>query len=382
MKRERGLLQGGSTLALHIAALLVFIALLPLAALVPMRLLASVSARWRAAQERQQVARLDGQGSRVVKGVLRVEGPLPHDGPRPLGAVSTWSSARRFWFKRPKHVDRERAERLVLVAGDQRYELSGPVEVLSGSRTAFPGVRAEAWDRKAFAVRTWLFDGDEVTVAGVATGAVEGQEYRGRGATVLEPSPEAGVIFACATRAPATVVPLKALARHFSVPVLMLVACTPLLKLAGDYSDTDCAESCKKFGSCSIVSNFELKSFRNALAKLYEGDHVDCAATSDAMCRASTYCGELGDCTAQGGDCVASTPEDCRDTPPCRDSGWCSPSNGNCRALTAEDCRYTQSCVDFGHCLPRDGACLVASDEGCRAPARLRRVWALSRAGW
>ena len=89
-----------------------------------------------------------------------------------------------------------------MVAGDLRYELRGAVEVLSGSRTMFPGVRAEAFNRKSFAVRTYLFDGDEVIVAGVATSAAEGQKYRD--AAHRDRDRRCPVIFACASKAPVT----------------------------------------------------------------------------------------------------------------------------------------------------------------------------------
>lgn len=353
-------------MALHIAALLLCIVLMPLLAVVPMRLLASLSAIRRGSRERANIARLAGNGSLVVRGTLRVEGAVTEPGGASVGAFTIWSSARRFWFQRPKHEGRERAEKLTIVAGDQRYELRGPVEVLSGSRTTFEGVPAQAFDRRAYAVRTALSDGEEVIVAGAATGAAEGQKYRDRGATVIEPTVEAQVIFASATKRSATRVPIRALVRHFSVFLLMFVGCYPLYKFAGDYSNIDCASACKDFGLCGIESNLKLHPWKRALKKAWEdGDHVDCAATSAELCRASTYCNKLGHCTAVEGDCVAATIDDCRNTPGCLSSGACSPIDGNCRA-SADDCRYTAGCVDYGRCDASAGFCHALTDESCK----------------
>jgi len=284
-----------------------------------------------------------------------------------MGAVTIWSSARRFSFHRPRFEGRERAEKLVVVKGEQRYELRGAVEVLSGSRIVFPGVRAEALGRKAFVVRTCLFDGDEVTVAGVATSAAEGKEYRDRGAMVLEPSADAGVIFACAGNAPATVLPRKALFRHFSALPLMLLGCVPLYTFVSDYSDTECTEVCKSYGWCNIVSNFQARGWRAGLDELRKGEHLTCAATSDAGCRESSYCKDFGRCTAGASGCIASSADDCRQTMACLASGWCSPLHGDCRAVTVEDCRHTEGCVDWGLCAPEGGSCQQATNESCRA---------------
>ena len=355
-------------MALHVAALVLAMLMLPLAAVVTMRVLPWLSALRRGARERKHVARLDGQGSLVVKGTLHVEGPAAAPG-RALGALSVWSSGRRLWFRLPKIAERERAEKLTVVAGDKRYELRGAVEVLSGSRTTFSGGRARAWDERSYEVRTCLFDGDEVIVAGVAAGATDGQRYRERGATVIEPSVDAQVIFVCAAGRPATVVPIKALARSMILVPMLLLGLGPLYRFVGDYSNTECAEACKSFGLCSVASNFQVRNWRIALEKAWDGDHVDCAATSDALCRASTACGELGSCKAVAGDCVAASTDDCRNTNGCLSSGMCSPKDGKCRALSEADCHYTQDCIDSGRCTPREGACLDATSESCAQTA-------------
>jgi len=177
-----------------------------------------------------------------------------------------------------------------------------------------------------------------LTVAGLATHAAEGKEYRDRGATLIEPAKDAGVIFACASNLPLAVLPKKALVRHFSVVPLMLLGCVPLYTLLSDYSETECFEACKGSGWCTITSNLEITGWREALDRLRHGNHVQCAATSDAACRPSLGCQELGRCTASAGRCIASSADDCRQTTYCLTLGWCSPLDGGCGARTVEDC--------------------------------------------
>ncbi len=354
-------------MTLHIVALAVFPLLFALgAAVLPLRAAAALSAWWRARRERQQLARLGEQGLLVVTGTLRVEGPLEQVGGRALGCMQTWSSGRRFWFKRASFLEREQAKKLTVVAGDQRYELSGPVHVLAGSRTEFAGVRAATLPR-GFVVRSSLYDGDEVTVAGSPAAAVEGVDYRGSGAGVIAPSSDGGAVFACAHRSQSTVVPAKALGRHFSVLLVAVLGCLPLIGFARDSSSTECAEACKSFGLCTIESNLVRLGWGKALERLRRGDHVDCSASSDDMCRASEHCKESGQCSEHAGSCVARTPEDCRDARSCVEFGQCSPAEGFCRALTAEDCRYTSGCDRYGSCFPWEGYCKEVSTESCRA---------------
>jgi hypothetical protein len=51
-----------------------------------------------------------------------------------------------------------------------------------------------------------------------------------------------------------------------------------------------------------------------------QGD--ECVA-SDADCRASTTCQEIGACTARNGSCEVGSDADCRSSQACRERGWC-----------------------------------------------------------
>lgn len=380
----------GRMLWLHLLGVVLFVGLLPLALMLVLRVNAWRSARSRASTE---LARVRALPTKTVTGTLRVEGALALEEPqRSTGAVTIWSSARRFSFARPVFEGRERAAKLFVVAGAHRYELRGPVEVLAGSRVGFPGVRADALDRKAFVVRASLADGDEVIVAGVAAArsvdaAAEAASddgaaaYRDRGDAVLGPLPDAGVIFACATARPTTRAPLRALMRHFGVIPLALLGCVPLYAFASDYERTECKEACKSSGLCVVASNFETRALRDALDAAWRGRHVDCAALSDAPCAASEACRVYGRCTAQGGTCVATRGEDCRATVGCLDYGLCSPFEGRCSAVTEEDCRTAEGCLDSGRCVPLDGTCAGVTDESCASTTSCREYGNCSARG-
>lgn len=367
-------------LPLHVLVAALFVVLLPLLLMLLLSLRARISA---ALSARRGRARLRALGTATVSGTLRVEGALAAEEPqRTTGAVTVWSSARRFAFARPAFEGRDRAARLFVVAGAQRYELVGPVEVLAGSRVGFPGVRADALDRKAFVVRASLADGDEVIVAGVASTRSADADadasrdgatgYRDRRDTVIEPLADAGVIFACATARPKTRAPLSALRRHFAVIPLALLGCVPLYAFASDYARTECKESCKSQGACVVASNFETQTAEEALDHALYGDHVGCAADADRSCAAAEVCLEQGRCSAVNGACVATRPEDCRASSGCLLYGLCSPSEGRCSAVTEEDCRTTEGCLDSGRCVPLDGTCAGVTDESCASTTSCR----------
>lgn len=106
-------------------------------------------------------------------------------------------------------------------------------------------------------------------------------------------------------------------------------------------STGSCAPQCAKSSVCIDLGKCTPKDGR-------------CATTSDAECRASTYCKSEGNCHAyvEAGFCGAGTDADCKNSEECKSKGNCTLRAGDvhCRPGSDADCRASLACTSSGLC--------------------------------
>lgn len=357
--------RAGAVLALHIGlvASLVLIPLFIGALLLRVRAVLSARERTRGAARQLEQRYGAEQGSRLVRGVLRVGGALPHGG----GATSLWSSTSRLTHRDLFSRGRARARELSLQTTEGKVVLEGEVEVLSGSTARFDGSRYPGATRRAFSVVHTVRDGDLVTVLGAPKEA-----GCPPGSMKLGPTGDGDALALAAARSRVQV-SFGGYVRHAAMVPLLIVGLVPLYTLADDLEELDCAASCSRTGDCSVGSTLVTRGFVGAARAAIDGRHLECVAALEQSCRISTDCTNFGLCSRVRGHCTAIEREDCLGTQACVDLGACSPKDGFCQVLETGDCRHLATCTELGHCLPRDGACRGVDDASCEASTLCRR---------
>ncbi|MFT7623638.1 MAG: hypothetical protein ACI9WU_002821 [Myxococcota bacterium] len=151
-------------------------------------------------------------------------------------------------------------------------------------------------------------------------------------------------------------------------------------------SDLECSQSetCTQVAACFAEAGVCVPGPMSGLCDIPMGHHlinpcqrdgrchgVDgrCVATTDADCKASSGCKELGFCTHQGNGCVVG-PSDCRGTTKCAEFGWCTFDGDRCIVGSDDDCLDSSGCAALGHCSLRHRVCKARSDEDCARSSR------------